>query len=72
MKSVFGCKLDILYLWVMESEVCNQVFSRAHIEPELSLKDHQIGHVGLDMLAWLQELKQELHYKYGEGLTYKN
>lgn len=35
------------YLWVMEHEVCHQVFPRAHVEPQLPLEDHQVGHVGL-------------------------
>lgn len=35
------------YLREMESKVCNQVFPRAHIEPELPLTDHQVGHIGL-------------------------
>lgn len=48
--------VSIEYLWEMESEVCNRVFPRAHIEPELPLKDHQVGHVGL--VAW--ETKAQL------------
>lgn len=39
-----------LYLWEMEGEVCDQVFPRAHIEPQLPLKYHQVGIVGL--VAW--------------------
>lgn len=40
-------KCLVKYLREMESEVCNQVFPRAHIEPELPLKHHQVGYVGL-------------------------
>jgi len=45
MKSVL-----VAHLWEMESEVCNQVFPRAHIEPELPLEVHPVGHIGL--VAW--------------------
>lgn len=46
----------MLYLREMEGEVCDLVFPRGHIEPELPLKDHQVGNVGL--VAW--ETKPEL------------
>lgn len=47
-KETFGFKARILlYLWEMKHQVCQQIFARGHIEPELPLHHHQVDHAGL-------------------------
>lgn len=38
------------YLRKMKCDVCNQIFARFHVEPELPLKNHQVEQRGLG--AW--------------------